>query len=160
MTDITMKQNDAVVAAVTAITGYNPETGACKLTKEQKAQVRLVLYEGFINGRISLAREPYATEAEWMSYISGLIDNHMRKDKRLNGGVKYETKNPGSRAHHSDDQLKALFGLYQVATTEQDKTEIMGYISARKAELNKAKVQPTINFDALPDALKAKFGPQ
>lgn len=154
-----MKQNDAVVAAVTAITGYTPESGPCKLTKEQKAQVRLVLYEGFMNGRISLAREPYATESEWMSYISGLIDNHVRKDKRLNGGVKHEIKNPGSRAHHSDEQLKELYKLYQVTTNEADKTEIMGYIEARKSEIAKTKA-PAIDFSVLPESLRNKFAKQ
>lgn len=155
---MTMKQSDAVVQAVKNITGYSGE-GAATLTSEQAKQVREVLFEGFKNGSIQLSDEKRAEGADaiW-KYIPGLINNHMRKDKRLNGNTKYTPKNPGSRAGSGDPQivnLKKLLSTFTPGTEAH--TEVLGYIEARQAELQATKQAVSVDFSALPPELAAKF---
>lgn len=154
-----MKQNDAVVQAVMNITGHEAYSETpCALTSEQKAQVRAILFEGFKAQKIVLSPEKSAEgeQAIW-EYIPGLISNHMKKDKRLNGNVKFEAKNPGSRAGAGDAQLKSLRALFSTLKTDSDKAEVQGYIDARQAELNATKVTATVDFSALPADLQAKY---
>ena len=153
LTDM-MNQKEAVYQAVISVTGYNGE-GACSPTREQRAQVNMILFEGFRNGKIQLDRE--FTDTELKSYVSGLQSNWLRKDTRLNGGVQYQPKNPGSRAGSGDAQLKALKALLSVTSDPADRAEIQGYIDARVAELTKVSA-PTIDFSKLPPELAAKFG--
>lgn len=148
-----MNQKEATYNAICAVTGHKGD-GAVVISKEQRAQVNMILCEGFRAGKIDLDRE--FTDAELKSYVSGLQSNWIRKDSRLNGGIKYTAKNPGSRAGSGDPALKALRALMTTLTTEADKTEVQGYIDARVAELNVAKV-PTIDYSVLPADLQAKF---
>ena len=56
----------------------------------------------------TIENQKYSTIEKMRSYASGLVNNWFRKDIRLNGGMKYEVKNPGSRQGAGDQQLKAL----------------------------------------------------
>jgi hypothetical protein len=148
-----VNQKEATYAAICAVTGHKGE-GVLEISKEQRAQVNMILFEGFRAGKIQLDRE--FTDQELKSYVSGLQSNWIRKDKRLNGGVKYEAKSPGSRAGSGDPSLKALRALMSTLTKDEDKVEVQGYIDARVAELNVAKA-PTIDYSVLPADLQAKF---
>src|ERR1700691_2254879 len=99
---MSMKQCDAVYQAVVNVCGA-VDGKRYELSTEQRATVRQVLFEGFKAGNIVLSKE-YDDEELW-SYIPGLISNHLRKDVRLNGGVKYEAKAPGSRSGGSDPSI-------------------------------------------------------
>lgn len=149
-----LTQKEAVYQAVIAVTGYTGEGGACNPTREQRAQVNMILFEGFRSGSIKLDRE--YTDTELKAYVSGLQSNWLRKDARLNGNVQYQPKNPGSRTGSGDAQLKALRALLSVTSDPSDKAEIQGYIDARMAEIAKAKT-PEIDFSKLPAELAAKF---
>jgi hypothetical protein len=147
-----MTQKEAVFTAVTNVVGtidgtYNP-------TREQRHQINAILFEGFKAGKIDLDREYNDTELK--SYVSGLQSNWLRKDKRLNGGVAHMTKNPGSRKGSGDAQIKALKALLDTVVTDEEKSEIQGYIDARYAELTPVK-EVTIDYSMLPAALKEKF---
>jgi len=150
-----MTQKEAVFQAVVAVTGFNGE-GTVNITKEQRAQVNAILFEGFRNERIELDRE--YTDSDLKGYVSGLQSNWLRKDKRLNGGTKYEAKNPGSRAGSSDPQLKAMNALLSTLTDENERAEVQSYIDSRKSELASAKQAKVVDFSALPADLAAKFG--
>lgn len=149
-----MTQKEAVFQAVVAVTGFNGE-GQCSPSKEQRAQVNMILFEGFRNEKIELDRE--YTDSDLKGYVSGLQSNWLRKDTRLNGGTKYQAKNPGSRAGSTDPQIKAMTALLSTLTDESERSEVQGYIDARKAELNAAKQAKTVDFSALPADLAAKF---
>lgn len=149
-----MNQKEAVYQAVCNVTGHTGE-GAVIISKEQRAQVNAILFEGFRSGKISIERE--FSDADLKAYVSGLQSNWLRKDTRLNGGTKYVAKNPGSRAGSTDPQLKALNALLTTDITDADRAEIQGYIEARKAELNKTKQAKVVDFSALPADLAAKF---
>jgi len=149
-----MNQKEATYQAICNVTGHTGD-GVLVISKEQRAQVNMILFEGFRAGTIQLDRE--FSDAELKGYVSGLQSNWIRKDGRLNGGVKYTAKNPGSRAGSGDPQLKAMRTLLSTLTTDADKSEVQGYIDARIAEITVAK-QEVIDFSALPADLAAKFG--
>src|SRR5574343_459687 len=142
-----MTQKEAVFQAVSNITGHNGD-GPVVISKEQRAQVNAILFEGFRNGKIELDRE--FTDSDLKGYVSGLQSNWLRKDTRLNGGMKYTAKNPGSRAGSSDPQLKAMRALLSTLTDESERAEVQGYIDAKVAEINATKQAKTVDFSALP----------
>ncbi len=162
MTKITQKE--AVYLAVTSVlseagvTVGESESHSSHLNRELRAQVTNILVEGFKAGTTELD-SPFETDAELRVYCSGLTSNWLRKDGRLNGGVKYSPKNPGSRVGSSDPQIKALRQLLSNAETEVDKAEVQGYITARLNEMgaNKPKKSAQIDFSALPAELAAKY---
>lgn len=126
------------------------------MTKERRAQVNSILFEGFKNGSIEITELP--DDSALKGYVSGLQSNWLRKDKRLNGGIGYVAKNPGSRAGSGDASLKAMRALLTSVSTEAEKTEIQGYIDARLTELKVSKIKTvSIDFSALPADLQSKF---
>ena len=151
---MTMNQKEATYQAICNVTGHTGD-GVLIISKEQRAQVNMILFEGFRAGTIQLDRE--FSDADLKGYVSGLQSNWICKDNRLNGGVKYAAKNPGSRAGSGDPALKALRALMSTLTTDADKSEVQGYIDARLAEITVAK-QEVIDYSALPADLAAKFG--
>lgn len=149
-----MSQKEAVFQAVTNVCGtadsYAP-------TKEQRAQVNAILFEGFRSGTIELEKSEIS-DSDLKSYVSGLQSNWLRKDKRLNGNVAYVAKNPGSRAGSGDPQLKAMRALISTLTTDEEKAEVQAYIDARVSDINATKTKKvTVDFSALPADLAAKF---
>lgn len=149
-----VSQKEAVFQAVCNVTGHTGE-GKCEISKEQRAQVNAILFEGFRAGNIELDRE--YSDAELKSYVSGLQSNWLRKDKRLNGGTKYEAKNPGSRQGSSDPGLKAMRALMSTLTDESERAEVQSHIDARISEIAKTKQVKIVDFSALPADLQAKF---
>ena len=132
------------------------QDGAYTPTKEQRAQINQILFQGFKSETIELERQ--FNDSDLKGYVSGLQSNWLRKDKRLNGGVSYVAQNPGSRAGSSDPSLKAMRALLSTLTTEEEKAEVQGYIDARVAEINASKKKSvSIDFTALPADLASKF---
>ena len=136
-----MTQKEAVFQAVTNVVGV--QDGAYQPTKEQRASVNQILFEGFRSGSIECETE--YTDSELKGYVSGLQSNWLRKDKRLNGNTKYVAKNPGSRAGSSDAQIKALRALMSTKSDASEVAEIQSFIDKRLAEIKPTK---TVSFDA------------
>ena len=156
-----MNQKEAVFAAVTSVLaeqGVEVEGDVSQfMTKERRSEVNAILFEGFRSGKISLDRE--FTDSELKAYVSGLQSNWLRKDKRLNGGVQYVPKNPGSRMGSGDAQLKALKALLKIKTEPSEVAEIQRFIERRESEIGAERAKSvTINVDDLPAELRAKFG--
>jgi hypothetical protein len=149
-----MTQKEAVFQAVKNVCG--DQEGAYTPSKEQRAQVNSILFEGFRSGNIELERE--FSDSDLKSYVSGLQSNWLRKDKRLNGNVSYVAKNPGSRAGSGDASLKAMRALRSTLTSETDIAEVDAHIATRLAEISVSKKKSvTIDFSALPADLAEKF---
>lgn len=159
-----MNQKEAVFQAIVNVlaeAGIDYEVGTNIgpiMAKELRAQVNAILFEGFRTGTIDLDRE--FSDSDLKTYVSSLQSNWIRKDKRLNGGVKYSAKAPGSRAGSGDPQMKAMKTLLSTVETEEERAEIQGFIDARAAELNAAKTKVAVNFEHLPEELRAKFQKQ
>lgn len=149
-----MSQKEAVFSAIINVMGE--QDGIYTPTKEQRAQVNLILFEGFRAGTIEMDTEK--SDSDLKGYVSGLQSNWLRKDKRLNGGTQYVAKNPGSRAGSADPQLKAMRALITTLVTDEEKAEVQAYIDARVSELSATKQAKTVDFSALPADLAAKFG--
>lgn len=150
-----MTQKEAVFQAICNVTGFTGD-GVLEISKEQRGQVNAILFEGFRSGHIELDKE--YSDSDLKSYVSGLQSNWIRKDKRLNGGVQYTAKNPGSRAGSTDPQLKAMKALLSTLTEPADREEVQKHIDAKIAEINASKVEKKVDFSALPADLAAKFG--
>jgi hypothetical protein len=152
------KQNDAVFAAVCQVLGQDGFDGAVELSKDQRDSVISMVTTGIMSGSVDFSAEAKAkhdTEAKIKSYTTGMVSNHLRKDKRLNGGEKYQTKNPGSRAGSSDEQLKALRALKTTLTTSDDIQAVDKAIATRLAEIQITKTKTVeINVSALPEAFR------
>ena len=166
------KQKDAIYVAVTNVlsdNGVHFEDGMNAselLTKEFRQSVHGIIAEGFTSNDIEFADTPanqakLADETKLSSYVSGLISNWLRKDTRLNGGVVYQPKNPGSRIGSTDPQLKALRGLLkQFEGTNADKAaKIQEQIDARVSEIQVDRAKKVdIDYSALPEGLAFELG--
>ncbi len=146
-----LKQKDAVFQAVLNIVGN--QDGAYSPTKEERAQINQILVESFKNGSVVYDGQ-LPEEKELRAYVSGLVSNWLRKDNRLNGGVAYVAKNPGSRTGNTDPQIKAMRALLATKTDEAERTEIQSFINRRLAEIKPAKATKTVDVNSLPEELK------
>lgn len=145
-----IKQKDAVFNAVCEVRGTTEFSSAVELSKEERSSVQASLIAGFQSGAIAYQGD--ATDSTKLTaYVSGLVSNWLRKDKRLNGNVSYVAKNPGTRTGSGDEALKAMRTLLSATTDETARAEIQSEIDKRISELKPKKV---INIDALPESLR------
>lgn len=140
-----MSQKEAVFSAVTNVCGA--QDGAYNPTKEERASVNQILFEGFTNGTIEYSGALPET-AKLKGYVSGLQSNWLRKDPRLNGNTKYVAKNPGSRAGSTDPQIKAMRVLLSTQEDPTKRSEIEAFISKRLAEIKPSK-QATLTAEQI-----------
>jgi len=156
-------QKESVFQAVISIVTVDSGT-TVDLNKEQRASVIQAVTASILSGDTEFsaeARAKYVGEAQIKGYVNGMVSNWLRKDTRLNGGSKYETKNPGSRAGQGDEVLKNLKNL-KAQTNDPDQIELIdSHIANRTAEIAATKTKKTtaaVNYDALPADLRAKLG--
>jgi hypothetical protein len=168
-----MKQRDAVYSAVTSVlsdAGVHFEDGmnvAPMLSKELRGAVQAIVVEGFTSGKIAFEaseanQEKLSTPAKLNAYVSGLISNWVRKDKRLNGNSSYTAKNPGSRTGASDEQLKTLRALKKQFAGTDKESIIEAQITKRVGELRAEKAKSTAlsaeQIAALPEDVRESLG--
>src|ERR1035437_2856416 len=130
-----LNQKEAVFAAMISVVGV--QDGAYTPTKEERGRVNNILFTGFQEGKISYDGEIPA-DTELKAYVSGLQSNWLRKDKRLNGNVAYQPKNPGSRSGSTDAQVKAMRLLLSTKSDATERAEIQAFIDKRIAEIKPA----------------------
>lgn len=146
-----MNQRQAVFAVVQSIVGEI--SGKVELNKAQLEQAKSDLFILFKSGEVDLRNMEQRDDAYLKKYIPGLINNWLRKDPELNGGVKYQTKNPGIRAGSGDEMLKNLQLLLQTTNDPTAKQAITEELQKRKDALAKAKLKP-INAEFIPEHLR------
>lgn len=145
-----IKQGEAVFQAVSQTFDLDSAVPDTKTwTDAQKKEVYGALFTMFKTGITSHSKNP--DDAALLKYIPGLVNNWVRKDPRLNGGMKYVTKNPGSRQGAGDESVKAMRALLTTVTDPQKREAIQSAIDARLEEL---KPRVNINIDALPAHLR------
>lgn len=161
-----MNQRKATVSTILAVleeAGINYELGGTTpvsevLEDKHKSDVRNALFTMFRAGEVEMSDEAkikYRDDSALKSYISGLVNNWIRKAPEFNNGGKYVPKNPGSRAGSGDEQIKEMKKLLNATQDPKAKAQIQEAIEARQAEL-----KPTVEVDysKLPEELKAKLG--
>lgn len=149
MSNIT--QGEAVFQAVNEVFDVRPVPPTSSWTEDQKQKVYGYVLAMFKAGTTTHKGSP--TDAELVKYIPGLVNNWVRKDKRLNGGSTYQPKRPGSRTGSGDATLTALKQLQAVSVDPTVKAEIELEIEKRMAELKAAKA-PAIDITKLPEHLR------
>lgn len=161
---MSMNQKTAVCNALIAVLaerGVTYELGGSTpisevLTDKDTATVRANIQAGFRAGEIEMTAESkakYADDGEMKKYVSGLVNNWIRKNKEFNGGEVYQPKNPGSRAGSQDEQVKQMKLLLSATQDVETKALIQSEIDKRIAEIKPTK---KVEFDIskLPDSLK------
>ena len=126
------------------------------LTAEDKKVVRELVTQGFLNGEIVLSEEAQAKflpfPSELAKYVSGLVNNWIRKYKPFNCGMAYVPANKGSRTGSQDPQIKALRALKKKpGLTPEQMTAVDAAIADRLAEL---KPQEEIDVSNVPEHLR------
>lgn len=153
-------QREAVYNAVINVVGQLD--GKYELSKNQRDEVVMIVSQGIEEGNVVFsdsARTKYHSSALVKTYTVGLVSNWLRKDTRLNGGVKYQPKNPGSRTGQTDPQLKALRALLKQQTDSTMISKIESHIESRKAEIQAEKLKSVeIDYSQIPAELKAQLG--
>lgn len=123
---------------------------------DMKAKARDILFTGFKSSEIEY-KESFESkvddDTELKKYVSGLLNNWMRKDKDFNCGEVYQAKNPGSRAGNQDVTVKELRKLLKVTVKEEDKAAIQAAITSRLATIKPEK-SVTINASVIPEHLR------
>ncbi len=158
-----MNQRKATVAAIVSVladrgVAYEfdgPVSAADMMTSADKEKTVDIICKGFMSGEVEMSDEgktKYFTQpTELRKYVVGLVNNWLRKAPELNGGQKYQVKNPGSRAGSGNETIKALKQLLTI-TDDQDARRAIEAEIASQLETIKPKVE--INFDAIPAHLR------
>lgn len=161
-----LSQHEAVVQVTEAHFGERFIPGADVkeyATKADKQAIATKIAEMIIEGTVELsdsARAKYGESVETLTskYVVGMVTNWFNKSTQLNGGVKYQAKNPGSRAGGGDAQIREMRLLRkQLADlgNADGVTRVDAAITERVQEL-KAKSAKTIEIDVdnLPAGLR------
>ena len=161
-----ISQKVAVVNEVKAILGssFDPSLPAKdQLTKAQIDTIKANIVSGILNGTISYGL-PTENTNDVSSYVSGLISNHFRKSKELNGGSTYVPQSTGKGSR--DDQISELNKLLKTFKEgSEEYNQVLSAIAERKEELaslkqvqvkanKKHKELSSINTDILPESLR------
>ena len=161
-----MSQKECVFGAVTAYLEENnrlheiDSAQGLQLSKTDKQTIVGMVCAARAEMELSAeADEKFDTPQKFKTYVIGLVNNWLRKDTRLNGGEKYVTKNPGSRAGSGDDTVKALRALRRTLTDVSQIAEVESEIATRVAAVKAAK-QPKveINTNLIPENLRHLVG--
>ena len=150
----TMSQSSAVVATVKSVVGGFD--GAAVLTKDQRTECIAQLVSGFQEGQINMsdaAKAKYSDAKLLKAYCGGLLTNWLNKSPELNGGVKYEAKNPGSKSGSPEYKAAVALKTSYEAQGLEVPAAITEFIDAELATKS-VKAAPTINIEALPEALR------
>ena len=161
-----ISQKQAVVDGVKYVLGtsFDPSLSA----REQLSDEQLVAVKNYVSGMISAGGVEYSkdisNEKEVAKYVSGMVSNHLRKAKELNGGETYVPQSTGRGSRDTQiSELNKLLKTYAEGTEEYNQilnaiTSRKNEIAAEKAEVSKekrkAKELSSINMDALPESLK------
>jgi hypothetical protein len=163
--EIIMNQREATVNCILSILEERgveyelngPTAIADVLTTDDKKKVREVLFVMFQQHKIDFRDQTRLSDTKYMNdYISGLVNNWIRKAPEFNGGSKYQAANPGSRAGSGDEQIREMKKLLSTVTDPEIRTVIQSHIDARMLEIKPASV--SINLDAIPAELRNKLG--
>jgi hypothetical protein len=144
-----MNQKEAVYTAVQEVKSFE-DNSIVELSKDEKATVKNILVVGFKEDKIELKRQ----QDDLPKYVTGLLNNWLRKDERMNGGTPYTAKKPGSRKGQSDPLIKNLRILKtDPELTTEEIEEIDLAIKDRLAEIKPAKVKE-VDASVIPDHLQ------
>ena len=153
-------QSGAVIAMCIAMAeerGYEAspfETDYKTVLKEADIKaIEEMTFAGINEGTIALTEK---SQLKWENdskglrrYVTGLVNDRLRKAKALNANTNYAYKNPGKLTNSRDDVLKNLNLVLKIRTDPTDIVAIQEAIKTRQAEIAKAKA-PEVDMSHLP----------
>lgn len=159
-----VSQKNAVVEEVKSILGGNFDSSMPakdQLTKDQFSLLKANVVQGIVDGNVSYNKE-VSDIKEVEKYVSGMISNHFRKAKELNGNTTY-TPSSGSSRDPQLVELQKLLKTYEEGTDEYN--QIVSAVNSRKEEIaaekannkkakQKEKKLKNLDVEALPDNLQ------
>lgn len=145
---MSITQGEAVFQAVRTVFPEGVVPSTTEWSSAQKEQVHDLVFNMFKEGITSHKSNP--DDAALLKYIPGLVNNWVRKDKRLNGGTQYTAKNPGSRQGSGDEMVRNMKALLSTLEDPDQKAEVQAAIELRLSQL---KPKPTVDVSKLPAAL-------
>lgn len=163
---MSISQKESVVKEVKSILGssFDASTPAREqLSDDQLKTVKANIVAGIIAGEVDFKKDT-TDEKEITRYVSGMVSNHLRKAKELNGGQTYSPQSTGRGSR--DPQISELNKLLKTYTEgSEEYNQIVTAIESRKAELaaersaaakerKKQKELKSIDMESLPDNLK------
>lgn len=144
---------------------YQPKPVSELVSKSMRSAITMLVAQGIVDGQVEFSESAKTTYPDLDSvqkkYVPGLVSNWFRKDKRMNGGVDYEAKNPGSRAGSQDETIKSLKALREQQKGNAEAVQLIDEaIAKRIAEIKPKKtVELTEEMIArIPEELRAKLG--
>jgi hypothetical protein len=155
-----MNQREATVNCILSVLeerGINYELNGSTpisdvLTSDDKKQVRTILFTMFQQGKIEFKDKSRLSDSKYMNdYISGLVNNWIRKAPEFNSNTKYQAANPGSRQGIQDEQVREMKKLLATVADQATRDVIQSHIDARLAEI-KPKVQ--VDLSLIPESLR------
>jgi hypothetical protein len=139
------------------------------MTKEIRSNVVDSVCTMFQKGEVAFKDTPenatkLSDAKELRKYVAGLVTNWHNKDKNLNAGIKYETKNPGARAGSQDEQIqemKLLQKKLEAAGNVEGAAKVAAAIVGRLEELKATKASAAlreVDASKLPEELRDLIG--
>lgn len=136
---------------------FQEEAASNLLNADQRKSIREALFTGFRKGEIQYKESFQAKvddDAKLNSYVSGLLLNHLRKAKELNGNVTYKPKNPGSRTGSQNPEIKELKKLLACDLTDEQREQVQSEIDSKLQAIQAEKAKVTVDADKLPEHLR------
>ena len=134
-----ISQVDAVVKAIAEVLGDDFVVGQTVvsevLTSDQKRAIREAVTDQIVNGEVRFNKS-VDDRAKVSHYVNGMINNHLVKSRKLNGGKVHTPKKTGSVRDPQLKELNKLLSTLNPNTVEYNK--VLGSIDERKAELSSA----------------------
>jgi hypothetical protein len=154
-------QKEAVYAAIVSFLEENNRSfddgEKVELSSEDRKTIVTMIVATINVGDMEFSTEAaikHNTPEKIRNYSTGLLSNWLRKDSRLNGGVKHSIKNPGSRVGQDDELIKSLKNLKKILTSQKEIEAVDAEIEAQMEFLRAKKIKSiTVNKDDIPTHL-------
>ena len=156
-----MKQVDVVINVIKSFTSENNinfELSGSKVefSDNQKNAMTDLLFASYQAGDLSISSEKAAAAPK--TYLKSMLNNHMRKDKRLNGNVDYKDIKGEGTTRVTDPQLKELKKLYAAVCLGNDaevQEAVKIELDLRQSEVDAKKTKITaIDVNHIPESLR------
>jgi hypothetical protein len=160
---MSFSQKEAVFNAVKSVLAKSGKEidGKISLTKEERAAVTEIVATSIEAGEVVFSEEAFSkhnTPEKIRSYTAGMVGNWLTKDTRLNGGIAYSPKNPGSRAGQGDAMIRNLKALRGQLTDQSHIEAVDAQINKRATELASSKKKVVeIDYSKIPAELLAQL---
>ena len=135
------KQVIAVIDEVKNVLGGTYDVSVpsvSNLNKDNITAVQSAIFNGLAAGEIEYKGDTTNTKT-LKTYANGLVTNHLRKCKQLNGNVKYEASGNGPKRDERLRELNRVLTSGDYTEGTEEFVAIQDAIAFRKTELTQAK---------------------